>query len=101
MVILEAMAAGKPIVATEIGGVPEAVQNDTTGILVPVGDAQAFAAALVRLAGDPELAARMGQAGRELYRTHFSFERMIDEYADVLNGMLATPTSTNMATSVR
>jgi len=101
MVILEAMAAGKPIVATEIGGVPEAVQNDRTGILVPVGDAQAFAAALVRLAGDAELAARMGQAGRERHRTQFSFERMIDEYADVLDGMLATPTSTNVATSVR
>jgi glycosyltransferase involved in cell wall biosynthesis len=101
MVILEAMAAGKPIVATEIGGVPEAVQNDRTGILVPVGDAQAFAAALVRLAGDAELAARMGQAGRERHRTQFSFERMIDEYADVLDEMLATPTSTNVATSVR
>ena len=101
MVILEAMAVGKPIVATEIGGVAEAVQNDRTGILVPVGDVQAFAAALVRLAGDAELAARMGQAGRERHRTHFSFERMIDEYADVLDGMLATPTSTNVATSVR
>jgi len=101
MVILEAMAAGKPIVATEIGGVPEAVQNDRTGILVPIGDVQGFAAALVRLAGDAELAARMGQAGRERHRTQFSFERMIDEYADVLDGMLATPTSTNVATSVR
>jgi glycosyltransferase involved in cell wall biosynthesis len=90
MVVLEAMAAGKPIVATEIGGVAEAVQNDRTGILVPVGDVQAFAAALVRLAGDTELAARMGQAGRERHRTQFSFERMIDEYADVLDRMLVT-----------
>ena len=90
MIILEAMAAGKPIVATEIGGVADAVQNDRTGILVPVGDVQAFAAALVRLAGDAELAARMGQAGRERHRTHFSYERMIDEYADVLDSMLVT-----------
>jgi glycosyltransferase involved in cell wall biosynthesis len=90
MVILEAMAAGKPIVATDIGGVAEAVQNDRTGIVVPVGDVQAFAAALVRLAGDMELAARMGHAGRERYRTYFSYERMIDEYADVLEQMLVT-----------
>ena len=90
MIILEAMAAGKPIVATEIGGVADAVQNDRTGILVPVGDVQAFAAALVRLAGDAELAARMGQAGRERHRTHFSYERMIDEYADVLDSLLVT-----------
>jgi glycosyltransferase involved in cell wall biosynthesis len=90
MVLLEAMAAGKPIVATEIGGVAEAVKNDRTGILVPVGDVQAFAGALVRLAGDAELAVRMGQAGRERHRTPFSLERMIDAYADVLDRMLVT-----------
>jgi glycosyltransferase involved in cell wall biosynthesis len=88
MVILEAMAAGKPIVATDIGGVAEAVQNDRTGILVPVGDVQAFGEALLRLAGNGELAAREGQAGHERYRTHFSYERMIDEYADILDSML-------------
>jgi glycosyltransferase involved in cell wall biosynthesis len=87
MVILEAMAAGKPIVATDIGGVADAVQNERTGFLVPVGDIREFAAALVRLAGDAELTARMGHAGRERYRTHFSYERMIDEYADVLESM--------------
>ena len=90
MIILEAMAAGKPIVATEIGGVAEAVQNGRTGILVPVGDVQAFAAALVRLAGNAELADRMGRAGRERHRTHFSYEPMIDKYADVLDAMLVT-----------
>jgi glycosyltransferase involved in cell wall biosynthesis len=88
MVILEAMAAGRPVVATEVGGVAEVVQNDRTGILVPVGGIQAFAAALVRLAGDAELAKRMGHAGRERLRTHFSYERMVDAYADVLDEML-------------
>jgi glycosyltransferase involved in cell wall biosynthesis len=90
MVILEAMAVGKPIVATEVGAVAAAVQNDRTGILVPIGDVEAFAAALVRLAGDGELAGRMGDAGRERYRTHFSYERMVDKYADVLDRMLVT-----------
>jgi glycosyltransferase involved in cell wall biosynthesis len=99
LIILEAMAVGKPIVATEVGGVAEAVQNDKTGILVPVGDVQAFAAALVRLAGNAELAARMGQAGLERHRRQFSFERMIDEYAAILDGVLDTH-STNVATSV-
>jgi glycosyltransferase involved in cell wall biosynthesis len=90
MVILEAMAAAKPIVATEIGGVAAAVQDDRTGILVRVGDVDGFAAALIRLAGDRELADQMGQAGRERYRRHFSFETMIDAYADVFEAMLIT-----------
>lgn len=67
MVILEAMAAGKPVVATDVGGVADAVHNEKTGFLVPVGDVEAFAAALVRIASDAELTVKMGRAGREAY----------------------------------
>ena len=89
MVILEAMAAGKPIVATDVGGVADAVQNEKTGFLVPVGDVEAFAAALVRLASDAELAARMGRAGREAYEidSRTTHDR---RYADVLDTMIVT-----------
>src|SRR5439155_1596772 len=51
--LLEAMALGKPVVATDVGGVAEAVEAEKTGVLVPVGDCDAFAAALLRLASNP------------------------------------------------
>ena len=80
MVILEAMAAGKPVVATDVVGIRETVEDEETGLLVPVGDERKFAAALVRLAADRDFAARLGRAGRRRHRELFDFERMIDEY---------------------
>jgi glycosyltransferase involved in cell wall biosynthesis len=62
--ILEAMAAGLPVVATDVGGVAEAVVDGETGILVPAGDPEALAAALRRLVADPALRRRLGAAGR-------------------------------------
>ena len=62
--ILEAMAAGIPVVATDVGGVAEAVVDGETGILVPAADARALAAALERLLADVELRHRLGAAGR-------------------------------------
>jgi glycosyltransferase involved in cell wall biosynthesis len=88
MVLLEAMAAGKPIIATNVGGIPEAVENEKTGVLVPVGDCDAFAAALLRLASNPALAARLGLAGRERQRSRFSVERMVAQYAEVFEEIL-------------
>jgi glycosyltransferase involved in cell wall biosynthesis len=62
--ILEAMAAGLPVVATHVGGIAEAVVDGETGILVPAADPQALAGALERLAADVELRRRLGAAGR-------------------------------------
>lgn len=62
--LMEAMASGLPVVATAISGIPELVQPGLTGFLVPSGDPGALADALQRLAGDPDLRARMGRAGR-------------------------------------
>jgi glycosyltransferase involved in cell wall biosynthesis len=62
--VLEAMAAGLPIVATRVGGVPEVLADDLAGILVPPHDPAALAAAIERLAGDPELRRAMGAEGR-------------------------------------
>ena len=59
----------------------EAVEADTTGILVPVGDEEGFAEALSKLASDLEFARRLGGAGRERHRAVFSLERMVTEYA--------------------
>jgi glycosyltransferase involved in cell wall biosynthesis len=65
---LEAMAASRPVVASRVGGVPEAVQDGTTGLLVPPGDDAALADALASLIADPEQRRRLGDAGRSASR---------------------------------
>jgi glycosyltransferase involved in cell wall biosynthesis len=68
------MAAGLPVVATRVGGIPEAVTDGETGILVPPSDPQALGQALSELAGGPERRARLGEAGRKRARL-FSADR--------------------------
>jgi glycosyltransferase involved in cell wall biosynthesis len=84
--VLEAMAAGKPVVASRIAGMDELVQDGITGLLCSPGNAGELAAALLRLARDRQLACAMGQAGRRLAREKFSIDatvaatvRMYDE----------------------
>ncbi|WP_437829125.1 glycosyltransferase [Sorangium sp. So ce1153] len=83
---LEAMAEGLPVVATAVGGMSEQVDDGVTGRLVPPADAAALAGALVELAADPALRARMGAAGWERARERFSLERMVRDYVDVCLG---------------
>lgn len=64
-VAIEGMAAGKPVIATQGGGIPEIVINDVTGLLVPMGDERALADAMATLLRDPAKARRMGERGRE------------------------------------
>lgn len=75
--VLEIMACGKPVVATSAGGLPEAVVNNETGLLVQPRDDRALAAAIVRLLGDGDLRARYGQAGRRRVEEQFSVEQMV------------------------
>ena len=64
MAVMEAMAAGLPVVATAVGGVPDIVAHGETGLLVPAGDRDAFAASLGRLAADPQRRRALGEAAR-------------------------------------
>ena len=80
LVLLEAMLAGVPAVATPVGSVPESVLDGETGLLVPPDDAAELASALRRLLGDDELRTRMGATGRELVRRWFSAENMAAAY---------------------
>jgi starch synthase len=67
----QAMAAGKPVVASRIGGIPETVQDEVSGLLVPPGDPSELAAALIQLARDPARRCAMGEAGRAHARREF------------------------------
>ena len=73
-VIVEGMAAGKPVVATNGGGVPEIVQDGSTGILVPMGDVQAMADAICEIVANPVRARGMGIMGRQRVENHFTVE---------------------------
>jgi glycosyltransferase involved in cell wall biosynthesis len=79
LVLLEAMAAGRPIVASRVATIPEVVVDEQTGLLVPPGDRLALAEGLARLALDRRLARRLGEAGRERLRAHFSIEKMVGD----------------------
>jgi glycosyltransferase involved in cell wall biosynthesis len=88
MGLLEAGAAGVPVVATNVGGVPEVVLDGRTGLLVPPGDSAALAGAIAMVLRDRALGERLGSAGRERVVTEFTVERMLQGtlgvYADAL-----------------
>ena len=81
LVLLEAMAAGRPVVASRVGPIPEVVVDGETGLLVEPGDSAALAAALLELLERPERAEALGEAGRERVRRDFRLERMVEEIA--------------------
>ena len=76
--VLEAMAMRKPVVATTTGGLPEIVQEGATGLLVPPGDADALAQAVIALAQDSARCRQLGEAGRSRVAMHFTVEAMMD-----------------------
>ena len=88
-VVLEAMALGKPVVATEVGGNTELVEPGVTGLLVPPGDPQALAQAVLGLLEDPQRCQAMGERGREVVRSRFSLEGMVKNYQDLYEEVLA------------
>jgi glycosyltransferase involved in cell wall biosynthesis len=74
VVAREAMAYGRPVVASDVGGLPDAVEHGVTGLLVPPRDPSALRPALERLLSDPDFARRLGEAGRERAKERFSWE---------------------------
>jgi glycosyltransferase involved in cell wall biosynthesis len=79
--LLEAMAAGLPVVASDLPGVREAVEHEQTGLLAPPGDATALAEAVSRLIADPELRARLSAAARQVVEDYFLIEDNIRDLA--------------------
>jgi glycosyltransferase involved in cell wall biosynthesis len=78
LVLVEAMAAGRPVVASAVGPIPEIVVDGVTGLLVPPGDPAALAEAVTRLLRDPELAAAFGRAGRARVEGHLRLDTMVE-----------------------
>jgi L-malate glycosyltransferase len=87
--LLDAMASGRPIVATRAGGIPEIVDDEVTGLLVPPRDHHALADAIVRALKDPALRQRLGSAGFDRVRARFTVERMVAETAAVYKRLAA------------
>lgn len=86
--ILEAMACGLPVIATDVGGNAELVDAGRTGELVPSGDVQAMAERIVGMASDPDRAVAMGQAGRRRIEQAFSLPAMVAAYQDLYDRLL-------------
>ena len=88
LAVLEAMAAGRPVVSSAIGGTDELLSDGESGLLVPPGDSRALAEALRRLLGDGELRAALGQAGRARAERDFSREAMAGRVTGIYRRLL-------------
>jgi glycosyltransferase involved in cell wall biosynthesis len=91
LVILEAMRAGLPVVATAVGGVPEAVADGISGALVERGDVDGLRTRLREIIASPSARVRMGAQGRARYLRRFTLDRMVDETASLYERVVATP----------
>jgi glycosyltransferase involved in cell wall biosynthesis len=94
-VLLEAMAAGVPVVASRVGGTPELVQDGHTGVLVPPRAPNDLAQAIMRLLSAPGEADALGRAAREVVKKRFSIDAMVEStealYLDLLRQKAARP----------
>jgi glycosyltransferase involved in cell wall biosynthesis len=86
--LLEAMASSKPVVASRIGGNPEAVEDGRTGLIVPPGDVDSLAKAIQHLVQNRELRQSMGQAGRQRVKERFSIEINVNKIESIYEELL-------------
>lgn len=89
MVAAEAQAAGTPVVATRVGGLPEIVVHEQTGLLVPPGDVRAMADAVIRLHDDRALADRLAAQARQSVQEMFSVEKLTNSVVDIYRHVIA------------
>ncbi len=99
--VLEAMAAGLPVVASKVGGIPEAVTDGATGLLVPPDDVEALAGAVFHLFATPSLGERLGLAARLHVQDNYSFARMVGAFETLYLSGLARRGYTSIAPDVK
>jgi L-malate glycosyltransferase len=92
LVALEAMASGIPVIASDVGGLPEVVTHGETGFLAPVGDVERMGDYAIRLLTDQDLHHRFAHAARERAAAHFGYEQVVRQYEQVYARLLETPT---------
>jgi glycosyltransferase involved in cell wall biosynthesis len=78
IVLREAFASGRPVIATKVGDIPEIVQHRETGLLIESGNTEALASAILEFISDPELAAQCGANGLRYATENFSFDKMME-----------------------
>ena len=81
--IIEAMAMAKPVVASNLHGIPEAVQDNVNGLLFPPGDSSSMAKALLRLTRDQKMSRAFGEQGKKIYQATFTFEQMMKRLEEI------------------
>ncbi len=86
---LEAAACGLPVIASDTGGIPEAVINGETGYLVPPGNVESLADAILHLAQDKDLRSKMGRAGREFVKNHYLWDNCADKMAQLYDRLIS------------
>ncbi len=88
-VILESMAAGVPVVAAQVGGNPELVQNGTTGLLFPSGDEEQLSRAMETLVTHPDLRKQFGECARQRAQAEYAIPKIRDRYQELYRSLLA------------
>ena len=101
LAVMEAMAAGLPVIATRVGGVPELVQSGDQGLLVQAGDRMEFAAAMSSLLYDAETRQAMGRAAQRRAVREFKVERMVESYANLYHEMVKKSRGTQLKAMAR
>jgi len=86
--VIEASAAGRAVIGTRVGGIPDIIAPGVNGLLVASGDASALASAIVELVDDPDRRERMGVAGQEMVRERYGADRMVKELKDLYRNLL-------------
>jgi len=95
LILMEALALGKPILSTTVGAVAENLSVEEAGLFFPPGSVTALAAAIERLVREPELIERLGEKSRGAYEKYFTFDRFAHGFIELLNEVTGQSSATN------